>query len=195
MRPTRACRGTGMALAVLAGALIALPAGAVLYKWVDANGRVSYSDQPPPGNVKAEIVSGAAVLSASAIRRRPRHGEPGARAEEAPGAARRRAEEGRRRCAQTGAAAAGVRRARASALKIYESDQPIVRINEKGEQVFMDDTMRTRERERHRGARSASAARLTRASRRPKRNGGSRAAVSLRSTRNGAVTSFRDWPG
>ncbi len=27
-----------------------------MYKWVDENGRVVYSDQPPPANVKSEIV-------------------------------------------------------------------------------------------------------------------------------------------
>ena len=43
--------------AICAGlALGATPAGAVLYKWIDANGRVIYSDQPPPGNVKVEVV-------------------------------------------------------------------------------------------------------------------------------------------
>ena len=148
--PTRACRGTGMALAVLAGALIALPAEAVLYKWVDANGRVSYSDQPPPANVKAEIVSGAAVLSASA-----------------PDAVRDMASqelELKKRQAQRADEQKKVEKVRADTalqqqacielrgkLKIYESDQPIVRINEVGEQVFMDDTMRTRERERMEG--------------------------------------------
>ena len=40
------------------------PASAVLYKWVDANGRVSYSDQPPPASVKAEVVGGAPPPSA-----------------------------------------------------------------------------------------------------------------------------------
>ncbi len=34
----------------------ALPVQAAMYKWTDANGRVVYSDQPPPGNVKSEIV-------------------------------------------------------------------------------------------------------------------------------------------
>ena len=33
-------------------------------------------------------------------------------------------------------------------MKIYESDAAIVRLNEKGEQVFLDDTMRNQERER-----------------------------------------------
>ena len=33
---------------------IALPAPAAMYKWVDAQGRVQYSDQPPPPGVKVE---------------------------------------------------------------------------------------------------------------------------------------------
>jgi hypothetical protein len=40
-------------------ALVALPAAAALYKWTDANGRVVYSDQPPPGTIKSEIIGGA----------------------------------------------------------------------------------------------------------------------------------------
>ena len=46
----------------LAAAAVALIAGAAsaasLYKWTDANGRVIYSDQPPPGNVKVETLQG-----------------------------------------------------------------------------------------------------------------------------------------
>ena len=40
-------------------ALVAVDAAAALYKWTDANGRVVYSDQAPPGGVKFEIVGGA----------------------------------------------------------------------------------------------------------------------------------------
>jgi hypothetical protein len=36
----------------LALCLLALPAAAELYKWTDENGKVHYSDQPPPANVK-----------------------------------------------------------------------------------------------------------------------------------------------
>ena len=37
--------------------LATAPAGGALYKWTDANGRVIYSDQPPPGNVKVETIN------------------------------------------------------------------------------------------------------------------------------------------
>ena len=36
----------------LALCLLVLPAWAGLYKWTDENGKVHYSDQPPPGDVK-----------------------------------------------------------------------------------------------------------------------------------------------
>jgi hypothetical protein len=46
------------AFGALALALLAGPTFAALYKWTDPNGRVVYSDQPPPGNVKVETISG-----------------------------------------------------------------------------------------------------------------------------------------
>ena len=36
----------------LALCLLAVPAAAELYKWTDENGKVHYSDQPPPANAK-----------------------------------------------------------------------------------------------------------------------------------------------
>jgi hypothetical protein len=36
--------------------LAAFPAAATMYKWVDGNGKTVYSDQPPPGNVKSEVI-------------------------------------------------------------------------------------------------------------------------------------------
>ncbi len=45
----------------LAAALVALPAGAQLYKWTDANGRVQYSDKPPPAGQKATAMSKATM--------------------------------------------------------------------------------------------------------------------------------------
>ena len=53
-RPALAAAMLGLGLALCAGG-----AAATLYKWTDANGRVVYSDQPPAGNVKYEIVGAA----------------------------------------------------------------------------------------------------------------------------------------
>lgn len=52
---------TALALA----ALVAAPAGAQLYKWTDANGRVQYSDKPPPAGQKATQVSKSGVSTVS----------------------------------------------------------------------------------------------------------------------------------
>jgi len=51
----RAALGVGLSFAV--ALLASAPAMAGLYKWTDANGRVIYSDQPPPGNVKVETIN------------------------------------------------------------------------------------------------------------------------------------------
>jgi len=43
-----------LSVAISLALCIALPASAQMYKWVDSNGKVQYSDKPPPGNVKTE---------------------------------------------------------------------------------------------------------------------------------------------
>lgn len=132
-----------VAAAALACALAAGAAGATLYKWTDANGRVVYSDQPPTGNVKVEIVGGA-----------PPPDNPNAARElankdvEMKKAQRERAEE----AATTDKARAdAVKRAEVceqarAAVRLYQSDRniPLYRLNEKGERVLVDDAERRR---------------------------------------------------
>ena len=43
-------------LALLSGSLLAAPVTAETYKWKDADGKVHYSDQPPPPNAKDEAI-------------------------------------------------------------------------------------------------------------------------------------------
>src|SRR3989304_2708120 len=43
-----------LSVAIWLALCFALPAAAQMYKWVDANGKVQYSDKPPPSNVKTE---------------------------------------------------------------------------------------------------------------------------------------------
>ncbi|MET0918404.1 MAG: DUF4124 domain-containing protein [Burkholderiales bacterium] len=52
-RGVRAAAFCALALVATVG-----PAMAALYKWTDANGRVVYSDQPPPGNQKVDTLQG-----------------------------------------------------------------------------------------------------------------------------------------
>jgi hypothetical protein len=143
-RPVRLRRAVA---AVSAAALLAAfgPAGAVLYKWVDANGRVTYSDQAPGGNVKAEIV-GAAPPPAdpSAVR------ELAAQEADLKKQQTQRADE-QKKAAKTRAEQAQLQQDCSDArerLKLYASDEPIGRINEKGEQVLIDDAARQSVRER-----------------------------------------------
>jgi type IV secretory pathway VirB10-like protein len=51
-------------LATLVLLLAALPASAVLYKWVDKDGKVHYSDQPPPETARESGVVNAPPPSA-----------------------------------------------------------------------------------------------------------------------------------
>lgn len=56
-------RGAFLGLALL---LCAGTASAQLYKWVDANGKTHFSDQPPPEGVKPSALKGTTVGSATA---------------------------------------------------------------------------------------------------------------------------------
>ncbi|MBI3528555.1 MAG: DUF4124 domain-containing protein [Betaproteobacteria bacterium] len=40
---------------IIGTGLVALPAAAQTYKWIDAEGKVHYSDQPPPANAKEQV--------------------------------------------------------------------------------------------------------------------------------------------
>lgn len=116
-------------------ALTATAASAALYKWTDANGRVVYSDQPPSGNVKYEVIGGAAPpanpnavrdMAAQDAEFRKRQAD---KAEEAAKSEKARAEAARRTelCTQ----------ARARVRLLQDESQPLVQLNEKGERVPM----------------------------------------------------------
>jgi hypothetical protein len=140
-KPVRA-----LALGICAAAaclLSAAPALAAMYKWTDANGRVVYSDQPPPGNVKAEIITGASPpanpnavkdFAAKEAEVKKRQLE---RTEAAEKAAQASAETDRRQaeCAQ----------ARGRLRALNESQANLYKLNEKGERVYLDDAMRRSE--------------------------------------------------
>jgi hypothetical protein len=57
----------GLLLAMIIGTgFVALPAAAQTYKWTDADGKVHYSDQPPPANAKEQATIKPPKPSASA---------------------------------------------------------------------------------------------------------------------------------
>jgi hypothetical protein len=120
---------------------LALPALAATYKWTDANGRVVYSDQPPTGGTRYEVVgappppdnpNAAKELATKEAELRKVQKE---RVEEAKKADKSRADLQKRAdvCAQAKAA-----------VRTYESDQPLASVNEKGERVYLEAPERAR---------------------------------------------------
>jgi hypothetical protein len=137
------------ALRILAGCaavaclLSAAPALAAMYKWTDANGRVVYSDQPPPGNVKAEIITGAAPpANPNAVKDfAAKEAEIKKRQLERTDAAQK-AEQSRVETDQRQAACV---QARGRLRALNEPQANLYKLNEKGERVYMDDAMRRSE--------------------------------------------------
>lgn len=144
MRPV-ASRSLALAAAI---ALCALPAGAAsLYKWVDANGRVVYSDQPPNApNIKAEKINAAAApADSNAIKelaqkdvdlkkRAADRDEASAKAGKDRAQKQKQAED----CA----------RIASSLTQLGWSQVVIYRANEKGEDVAMTEAERAKEKAR-----------------------------------------------
>jgi len=135
------------AIAVLALGLVAAPAFAALYKWTDANGRVIYSDQPPPGNVKVETINAPpppanpnavkelAAKEAELKKAKQLRVEDDAKATKARVDANLRRQE--------------CQRARGQAIALAQSDQVVLySTTPTGERVAMSDAARLAERQR-----------------------------------------------
>jgi hypothetical protein len=124
---------------------VAGPADAALYKWTDPSGRIVYSDQPPPGNVKVET-----------LRPPPPPANPNAAKEFA-----NKELEYKQRQLETLEAGKKAEKERVETKELAEnctqlkrslqqigSDLPLHQLNEKGEQITMDDAARRAERDR-----------------------------------------------
>lgn len=121
-------------------------AAAALYKWTDAQGRVVYSDQPPPTNIKSEQLHVA-----------PPPANPNAAKE----LAQQEADFRKRQTDQAQALAksdktqaaeaqrnAGCAQARSNLQQLADTQMAIYRYNAKGVREAMDDASRQRERDR-----------------------------------------------
>jgi hypothetical protein len=132
-----------LAVAV-AAALYATGGAAALYKWTDAQGRVVYSDQPPRGDVKSEMLRGApppanpnaakelAQREAEFRKRQADAAEVATKADKERNNAAKLAES----CAQ----------ARSQLAQLAASQLAVYRYNDKGEREVLDDDARGRER-------------------------------------------------
>ena len=146
-------------LPLLLLALTAAPDASAQYKWRDANGRLVYSDMPPPTSIAPD-----AVLQAPGLRAPADRSGTGAEAAKAPAGAagspaaasvadrelefrkRRmeRAESERKAAEEAGKArqlAAACEETRAE-LRTLESGMRMSRVNERGEREFIDDAQR-----------------------------------------------------
>ena len=137
---------------------VALQASAQLYKWVDSDGTIKYSDTPPPGNVKAEKLRAPAGPAAAA----PAAAAPAAKGDKAAAAkdaakaapktvsdqerafrqrqleaAQAQQEEARKQAAARDKAE-NCKRANAALANLTMGGRQ-VRMDEKGERVFLDD--------------------------------------------------------
>lgn len=139
----RSARGRALrTIVAVACAFAAGGAWATLYKWTDAGGRIVYSDQPPTGGVKYDIVGSApppdnpnAVRDMANKEAELRKAQKD-RAEEATKAEKSRADAQKR--------ADICRQARAGVRTYSNPNDTLVTTNDKGEQVVIDAAERQR---------------------------------------------------
>ncbi|WP_395137363.1 DUF4124 domain-containing protein [Schlegelella aquatica] len=150
-------------LALMIGLAVCLPAAAQ-WKWRDANGKVQYSDRPPPASVPEKDIlqrpNGTLRVPAPAPAASAAEGnapaKPAAPAVDKELEARKKKEqqeqEAKRRAEEEKLAKArseNCARAR-SYLQSLESGMRIARTNDKGEREILDDAARAKETERAR---------------------------------------------
>jgi Domain of unknown function (DUF4124) len=133
---------TSLFVAAGLGAFLALAATssqAILYKWIDENGRVVYGDQPPPGakpeklnaNVSAadpNAVRNMASTDAAIQKRQQQKAEDAAKTAKEEADSKRKLEQ----CTQ----------ARGRIKTLQAADVAVFRYNEKGERVFYEPAER-----------------------------------------------------
>jgi hypothetical protein len=131
---------------------LTLPAQAQMYKWVDANGHVQYSDTPPPGTKAQQIKNKVGVVSGpadSAAAGKTGDADksatpvPRTAAEQEQAFRKRRSDADKAQKEQEQKIAEGqqkednCRRARASVAGLQTGRQS--KTNEKGERYYLDD--------------------------------------------------------
>jgi len=130
------------ALFALAAAL-SLPAMAALYKWTDANGRVVYSDQPPPGGVKSEVVGPAPPpANPNAVKEMASQDQEMRKRQLDRAEAEKKAEKDRSLATRRQDLCLIVR---GKIKDLGASQVAVYKYNDKGERVYMDDAERRKE--------------------------------------------------
>jgi hypothetical protein len=146
-RPGRARLSVGpLVLALMLGALAAAaPAWGALYKWTDANGRIVYSDQPPPGDVKVDVIAGPAPPSNPNAAKDMANKEVETKKQQQEAAANSKKAMQQRADAEKRLDAC--KSARAEITRLAADQIILYSVNEKGETIVMNDADRRRRRE------------------------------------------------
>lgn len=133
----------GLPLAAAALLAAAPPATAALYKWTDTNGRVVYSDQPPPPGIKAEPVNAAPPpANPNAVRELA---EQEAELKKRQQDRTKQADDETKARADAGKRNASCASAKAQVQALGESQRVVYRYNEKGERYALDAATRQKE--------------------------------------------------
>ena len=142
---------------------VALPASAQMYKWVDSNGKVHYSDKPPPSNIKTEKLRAPPPAPATSVpmpsetKGSPKQdaAKGGAKQDAAKGGPKTPAEQEQafrkrqmdaakaqedeaKKLSQARDKAENCRRAQAAVANLQAGGRQM-RIDQKGERVFLDE--------------------------------------------------------
>lgn len=128
--------------------LLAFASGAAaqLYRWVDKDGRVRYTDTPPPAGVQARTLQAPASAPVS-----PGEGKPAPSVSEQEQAFRQRQLEAQKAAEKSALAQKEAETKRQNCaraqeyLRTLESGQRVSRTNAQGEREFIDDAARARE--------------------------------------------------
>ena len=152
-----------LSMAILLTLCVVLPASAQMYKWVDADGKVRYSDTPPPTNVKTEKLripaqapavpapksaaskAGASKEASKSAPRTPAEQEQAFRKRQQEAA--KEQEKQAQKESETAGRADDCKRARA-ALAGLEAGGRQATVNEKGERVYLDEQQIVQEKAR-----------------------------------------------
>jgi Domain of unknown function (DUF4124) len=146
-------------LAALALTVVSGLSQAEIYKWKDKDGRVRYSDTPPPSNVKQESMTGkkkvaapngnaplspvANPATAAVPAVMPKDVEPPMSAEDAAARQRQQNAETEKRNKQEKEAQAKLKAENCTAAKAnmqtYTQGGRVYKMNEKGEREYMDE--------------------------------------------------------
>jgi len=134
-------------LLLILSILTSANAFAGLSKWVDADGKVHYSDQPPPANVKATTLrtSSDAAAPESAAASAPAAPKTIAEREAELKKAQRAKKEADDRAAQEQARAQGEKTncdAAQQSLRALQEGMRIVEVDAQGERSYLDDEQR-----------------------------------------------------